>query len=75
MSGRTQTHRSGPAPRLNTFVSGAQNRARRTGTKSWRKAKFTLKGAKFGNGQNRGADFRLVVEAPEFGVGKVALTR
>lgn len=50
--------------------NGAYTRAAETvaltGTKSWRKATFTLTGAKFTNGQNRGADFRLVVEAPEF---------
>jgi hypothetical protein len=45
------------------------------GSKSWRSARFTLAGAKFGNGQNRGADFRLVVETPEFAVGHVTLTR
>lgn len=59
--------------------SGAYTRApesvRLEGTKLWRNAQFTLKGAKFGNGQNRGADFRLVVEAPEFAVGSVKLSR
>jgi hypothetical protein len=59
--------------------NGAYTRAPETvtlaGTKSWRSALFTLKGAKFNNGQNRGADFRLVVEAPEFGLGRVTLKR
>jgi len=59
--------------------SGAYTRApenvKLAGTKSWRKAAFTLKDTKFTNGQNRGADFRLVVEAPEFGVGSVTLRR
>jgi len=59
--------------------SGAYTRApdqiQLNGLKSWRSARFTLKDAKFGNGQNRGADFRLVVEAPEFAVGNVTLTR
>lgn len=59
--------------------SGAYTRAPEQvqlgGTKSWRSAWFTLAGAKFGNGQNRGADFRLVVEAPEFAVGNVNLSR
>jgi hypothetical protein len=59
--------------------SGAYTRAAETvqlgGTKLWRNAQFKLKGAKFGNGQNRGADFRLVVETPEFAVGNVKLSR
>jgi len=59
--------------------SGAYTRApehvQLGGTKSWRSVRFTLAGAKFGNGQNRGADFRLVVEAPEFAVGNVNLSR
>jgi hypothetical protein len=59
--------------------SGAYTRApesvRLTGGKSWQKAGFTLKGAKLTNGQNRAADFRLVVEAPEFAVGSVKLSR
>jgi hypothetical protein len=59
--------------------SGAYTRAPESvkldGTKSWRKAAFTLKDTKFTNAQNRGADFRLAVEAPEFGVGKVTLNR
>lgn len=60
-------------------LSGAYTRAPESvnlaGTKSWRKATFTLKDTKFTNAQNRGADFRLVVEAPKFGVGKVTLGR
>ncbi len=63
----------------NAPFSGAYTRApanvRLQGTKSWRNAQFTLKSAKFGNGQNRGADFRLVVEAPEFAIGTVTLSR
>jgi hypothetical protein len=63
----------------NAPFSGAYTRAPESvkldGTKSWRKAAFTLKGAKFTNAQNRGADFRLAVEAAEFGVGNVLLSR
>ena len=59
--------------------SGAYTRAPQTvrldGSKSWLTAKFALKGARFTNSQNRGADFRLVVEAPEFVVGEVRLSR
>ena len=59
--------------------SGAYTRAAETvtltATKSWRKATFTLTGARFTNGQNRGADLRLVVEAAEFAVARVTLSR
>lgn len=53
----------------------ASETARLDGSKAWRTARFTLKGARFTNGQNRGADFRLVVEAPQFAVGRVTLSR
>ena len=43
------------------------------GTKSWRKATFSLKHTRFTNAQNRGADFRLVAEASEFAVRSVKL--
>lgn len=63
----------------NAPFAGAYTRAAETiqlrGTKEWRSARFTLKDARFTNGQNRGADLRLVVEAPEFAVSNVALTR
>ena len=59
--------------------SGAYTRApevvRLDSSKQWRSAKFTLKETRFTNGQNRGADFRLVVDAPEFAVGQVKLSR
>jgi hypothetical protein len=38
-------------------------------------ARFTFAGARFGDGQNRGADFRIVTETLEFGVGQLTLTR
>jgi hypothetical protein len=60
-------------------LGGAYTRAKESaklaGTKSWQKMVFTLNDARFGNGQNRGADFRLVIEAPEFAVGSVQLSR
>jgi len=63
----------------NAPFSGAYTRApesaRLVGAKAWRRAQFNLTGARFINGQNRGADFRLVVEAPQFAVGNVALVR
>ena len=59
--------------------SGAYTRATEivalNGGKTWQKSAFTLQGAKFNNSQNRGADFRLVVEAPTFAVGRVTLSR
>jgi len=63
----------------NAPFSGAYTRAPESvqlaGAKSWQKAVFSLKGAKLSNGQNRGADLRLVIEAPEFAVGSVKLSR
>jgi hypothetical protein len=46
-----------------------------SGSGRWRTARFTLDGARFNNGQNRGADFRLVINATEFGVASVKLSR
>ena len=45
------------------------------GSKAWKTATFRLRGAQFVNSQNRGSDFRLVLQAPEFLVGKVTLKR
>jgi len=59
--------------------SGAYTRAaqviRMDGLKTWRKARFTLKGARLDNSQNRSADFRLVVAATEIAVSEVRLSR
>jgi hypothetical protein len=46
-----------------------------TGSKSWKSARFTLRDALLLNSQNRGADFRLALTAPEFCVRKVTLQR
>ena len=46
-----------------------------TGSKSWKRAQFHLQEARFLNSQNRGADFRLIVAAPELYIGRVTLTR
>jgi hypothetical protein len=63
----------------NAPFSGAYTRAPETvvlnGSKEWRTSTFTLKGARFNNSENRGADFRLVIEAPEFAAGEVRLSR
>lgn len=45
------------------------------GDKRWKTASFKLDSARFLNSQNAGADFRIVAEAPEFGVGKITLNR
>jgi hypothetical protein len=59
--------------------SGAYTRAADTvrleGSKTWRTGRFALEDARFGNGQNHGADFRLVVEASEFAVRDLKLWR
>jgi hypothetical protein len=58
---------------------GAYTRARETvkltGSKEWKSAQFSLPGAQLLNSQNRGADLRLVVEAPELQVRRVTLQR
>ncbi|HON07380.1 MAG TPA: hypothetical protein PLW02_04670, partial [Verrucomicrobiota bacterium] len=46
-----------------------------TGDKTIKKATFTLPQAKLVNGQNRSADFRLVVNAPSFTVIQVIIKR
>jgi len=45
------------------------------GDKRWKTASFKLDAARFLNSQNAGADFRIVAEAVEFGLSKVALKR
>ncbi|HRT08497.1 MAG TPA: DUF5010 domain-containing protein [Candidatus Paceibacterota bacterium] len=46
-----------------------------SGDKQWKTATFKLAGARLMNGQNSGADLRLVVEAGDLGVRKVTLCR
>jgi hypothetical protein len=45
------------------------------GERQWKKASFRVPAARFLNGQNGGADLRLVVEATAMGVGRVDLRR
>jgi hypothetical protein len=45
------------------------------GTRSWQTARVRLVAARLLNGQNNGADFRLVIDAPEFYVRRVAVMR
>jgi hypothetical protein len=45
------------------------------GTNEWKVARFTLRQARFANSQNSDADFRIAVDAPEFLVHRVTVTR
>lgn len=59
--------------------NGAYTRAPQTirlqGALQWRTAEFTLAKARFDNAQNRGADFRAAVTAPDFAIAKLSLRR
>lgn len=58
--------------------NGAYSRSEKipqAGDKRWKTASFKLDAARFLNSQNAGADFRIVAEATEFGMGKVTLKR
>ena len=46
-----------------------------SGSRTWRKAVFSLNRARLRSSQNGGADFRLDSTAPEFAVQKVQLVR
>jgi hypothetical protein len=63
----------------NAPFSGAYSSAPETvklaGDKTWKTSRYTLKEARLLNSQNRGADLRLAVTAPEFLVRKVVLTK
>lgn len=58
---------------------GAYTRATQTirlkGDRTWKTGRFELRGARLLNSQNRSADLRLVIEAPELPVRKVTLRR
>jgi hypothetical protein len=51
------------------------NTAALSGSKRWVTASFSLPRARFDHGQNRNADFRLVIEAADVVVGNAALQR
>lgn len=59
--------------------NGAYSRCVKTvplnGSKTWKTGEFRLTGARFRNSQNRGADFRLAVDASEIGFREVTLSR
>jgi hypothetical protein len=46
---------------------------RLTGSQRWQSARFLLEAARFDNGQNADADFRLAVPEPQFHVRRVTL--
>jgi hypothetical protein len=45
------------------------------GSRTWKTASFMLKDARLLNSQNAGADLRLALNAPEFLVRKVTLSK
>ena len=63
----------------NAAFSGAYTRStskvQLVGDKQWKTATFHLPRARLLNSQNRGADFRLVIEAPSFAVSRVELRK
>ncbi|HNQ88112.1 MAG TPA: DUF5010 domain-containing protein [Verrucomicrobiota bacterium] len=62
------------APFQGAYTATAQS-VRLGGTPAWKTASFRLTGAHFGNAQNGGADFRLVVNADPFCVRQVRVIR
>jgi Domain of unknown function (DUF5010) len=66
---------SDPAAPFNGAYSRSANDVALTGDKSRKTARFELRGARFLNSQNGGADFRLTGETTELVVGRVTLER
>jgi hypothetical protein len=60
---------------FNGAYSTAEPGVTLTGSKTWKTAHFTLTNARFLNSQNAGADLRVAVTAPEFGIRKITLNR
>lgn len=61
------------APFLGAYTSSSP--VAMDGRRAWRTAVFRLVGARFLNGQNGGADFRLSVGQAEVGVGRIQVIR
>ncbi len=62
----------------NAPFSGAYSHSQNiplVGDKRWKSASFKLDAARFLNSQNAGADFRIVAEAKDFGLGSATLSR
>jgi len=62
-----------PQAKKNGAYTRSEKRIRQTRSLAWQREKFVLKGARFENSQNGGADFRLRVQSPEFYVRSVTL--
>jgi len=60
---------------FNGAYSSAEPSVNLQGSRSWRAARFVLKGARFMNSQNGGADLRFAVDASDFAIRKITLTR
>jgi len=58
---------------FNGAYTRCEESVRLTGSRTWKKTTFRLLDASFLNSQNRGADFRLVLETPEFLVSALTL--
>jgi len=63
---------SDPTAPFSGAYSRSPHRATLSGTREWKRARFTLDNPRFGNSQNRGADFRLVLHR-DVAVGTVTL--
>jgi hypothetical protein len=61
------------APFLGAYTSSSA--VAMDGRRAWRTAVFRLTGARFLNGQNGGADFRLSVGQAEVGIGRIQVIR
>ncbi len=62
----------------NAPFNGAYSRSQPiplVGDQRWKSASFKLSNARWLNSQNAGADFRVVAEAPQFGLGSVTLQK
>jgi hypothetical protein len=66
---------SDPAAPFNGAYSRSATEIVLTGDKSWKTARFELRGARFLNSQNGGTDFRLTGETTELVVSRVTLER
>jgi hypothetical protein len=66
---------SDTAAPFNGAYSRSTSEVALTGDQSWKTARFELRGARFLNSQNGGADFRLAGETPELVVSRVTLER
>ena len=60
---------------FNGAYSRSENEIPLLGDKSWKTARFELRGARFISSQNNGADFRLVGESPGLVIGRVQILR